>query len=326
MDNSSHHSQLTEGLVAHHPAHRYDLPTLRNIQGPKAPADFQAFWQQRFQKVSQFQPRPELRDTGKDHGQWRLFDLNYESTNSTRIGGWILLPSQGRFERAIVVSHGYGGREGPDLDLPFQNVALVFPCCRGLGRSPHHKISSEAHWHVLHDIDKIDHYVLGGCVEDIWLAFTVTKRLFPQASGRLGYLGESFGGGIGALALAWDHRVQRAHLNVPSFGHHPLRLQIPTLGSAASVQRFHQDHPQMTESTLAYYDAAVAASHIRIPVHCACALRDPVVAPPGQFAIFNQLAGPKELAVLSGGHLEYPGKAKEHETLRQRIAKFFAAL
>lgn len=326
MDNSPDQNHSSSELVAHHPAHRYDLATLRTVQSPKPPVDFQSFWQRRFQKVSQFQPRPALKDTGRDHAHWRIFDLNYDSTDGTHIGGWLLLPNHGRIEKAIVVSHGYGGRDAPDLNLPFQNVALVFPCCRGLGRSLHHKISSEAHWHVLHDIDKVDHYVHGGCVEDIWLAFTVTKRLFPQTSGRLGYVGESFGGGIGALALAWDHRVQRAQFNVPSFGHHPLRLQIPTLGSAASVQRFHQAHPKMTKSTLAYYDAATAARHIRIPVQCACALRDPVVTPPGQFAIFNQLAGPKELTVLSGGHLEYPGKDKEHEELRQRTVKFFAAL
>ena len=80
-------------------------------------------------------------------------------------------------------------------------------------------------------------YVHGGCAAD-----TVVVRGLgaPGAvSRRRGgwYLGISFGGGIGALALPWDERFHRAHLNVPSFGHHPLRLGMPCVGSGEAVRR-----------------------------------------------------------------------------------------
>jgi cephalosporin-C deacetylase len=29
------------------------------------------------------------------------------------------------------------------------------------------------------------------------------------------------------MALPWDDRFQRAYLEVPSFGNHPLRVQMP---------------------------------------------------------------------------------------------------
>ena len=61
-----------------------------------------------------------------------------------------------------------------------------------------------------------------------------------MAARRLDYMGISFGGGIGALALPWDERFHRAHLNVPSFGHHPLRLTLPepdTTGSGSNQNK-----------------------------------------------------------------------------------------
>ena len=97
--------------------------------------------------------------------------------------------------------------------------------------------------------------------------------LFPHLTGHLGYLGISFAGGIGALALAWESRISRGHLNIPSFGHQPLRLRLATNGSAHSVQQYYCTHKKQTLKVLRYYDAALAAKRITMPMHCACAAR-----------------------------------------------------
>ena len=78
--------------------------------------------------------------------------------------------------------------------------------------------------------------------------------------------------------------------------------------------------------TLRYYDAALAARHIRVPMHVAAALFDPVVAPPSQFAIYNALAGPKELFVLDGGHFDYPERSPQECRLFEDLQRFFQAL
>ena len=141
----------------------------------------------------------------------------------------------------------------------------------------------------------------------------------------MAYLGISFGGGIGALALPWEPRIQRAHFNVPSFGNQPLRLQLPTWGSAAALQSFQLRHGNIL-ATLKYYDAAVAAQHIQIPVHVAAALADPMVAPPGQFSIYNALPREKKLFVLEKGHSEYPRQAEQKSALLSDLKGFFSHL
>jgi cephalosporin-C deacetylase len=177
----------------------------------------------------------------------------------------------------------------------------------------------------LHDIDKPQRYVIGGCVDDLWLAVSALQMLFPASKGHIGYSGISFGGGIGALGVPWDERIQRAHLNVPTFGNQPLRLQLPTIGSGAAVQRYQQQHGNVLD-TLQYYDAASAAGFIRQPMHIAPALFDPVVAPPGQFAVYNALAAEKTLFVLEAGHFEYPNMVTQGQALQQELEDFFAKL
>jgi cephalosporin-C deacetylase len=301
------------------------LDRMLAIEAPEPPADFEAFWRARRARAMRIAPKPKLRDTGADRGAWRVFEISYSSTDRVRVKGWLLLPVDGVVRRGFVIGHGYSGRTEPDFHFPFTDAALLFPCARGLGLTRHGTISSNPMWHVLHDIHDRHRYVLGGCVEDMWQGVSALLRLCPEVAGHVGYMGISFSGGIGALALPWEERVQRAHFNVPTFGHQPMRLKLPSTGSATSVQLFARKHPQVRE-TLSYYDAASAARFLRQPVHCACALEDSAVAPAGQFAIFNALAGPKALFPLTAGHADYPGQANEERELLREIDKFFRDL
>jgi cephalosporin-C deacetylase len=303
-----------------------NLAFLLGIVAPEEPAGFRERWQKWRQQALLVEPLPMLRDTGSDLGPWRVFDLEYHSTNEVVIGGWLLRPRNGISNRGLIVGHGYGGRSGPDFDIALPDSTILFYCARGISRSVHPRLPSNPDSHVLHGIDDPEGYILRGCVEDVWLAVSALLRLEPGLAGHLGYLGISFGGGVGALALPFEDRIQRAHLNVPTFGHHPLRMTQPSWGSARAVQDFARQNPGIAESTLQWFDAAVAARHIQIPVHCACAFRDPVVAPVGQFAIYNQLAGPRNLFLLEAGHMEYPGQSQEEQKLRRELCDHFASL
>jgi cephalosporin-C deacetylase len=243
------------------------------------------------------------------------------------IGGWLLLPEDGKVSRGLIFGHGYGGCGLPDEPLAVEATALMFPCFRGLGRSPVAHVSQDPNYHVLHDIQDKERYILGGCVEDLWLAVSALLELFPAVSGRIGYSGISFGGGIGALAAPWDKRIQRLHLQVPTFGHQALRLTLPCTGSGESVRTFQRHHSFNLMETLAYYDAASAAQYLRIPTLVAAALFDPVVPTPSQFAIYNAIPEKlRRLFVLDTGHFEYPDKAKQLREMNTALVDFFMEL
>ncbi len=307
------------------PTHGYSAAQLLAVEAPEPPEGFAEFWRARHARALRVNPRVKLRDTGTDAASWRVFEISYSSTDRVRVKGCLLLPRDGAPRRGFVVGHGYSGRTGPDLHLPFPDAALLFFCARGLGLTRHGTISSDPQWHVLHDIHDRNRYVLGGCADDLWTGVSALLRICPEVRGHVGYLGISFSGGVGALALPWDERVARVHLNVPTFGHQPLRLRLPSTGSAASVQRFAAKHPLVAE-TLRFFDAATAARFLRQPTLAACAGFDPGVAPAGQYAIFNALAGPKTLFPLTAGHHAYPEQQKEEQELLRKIDEFFRDL
>jgi len=307
------------------PTYGYDLDGLLGIQPPSEPANFVTFWQKRYRDALTADPCPRLSRSADRHPGFITLDLDYRSADGFPIRGWLLLPTKRAPAMGLICGHGYGGIARPDFPLPRNDAAYLIPCFRGLCRSAREPISSEPRWHVVHDLDKPHQYILGGCVEDLWTGVSALLCLYPWLRGRIGYLGISFGGGVGALALPWEPRIARAHLNVPSFGHQPLRRQLPTTGSGAAVQRFVRDHPEAAR-TLNLYDAAVAAGHIHQPMHLALALFDPVVPPPGQFAIYNAMPGENQLSILPAGHFTYPGQPEREEQLLDELHQFFAPL
>jgi cephalosporin-C deacetylase len=310
MDTPAH-SDPTDG---------YNLERLLTVPAPPAPPGFAPFWQSTYQEALSIPLRIASRQVESPSPAVQVFEVEFDSLGGLRIGGWITLPAAGRFARGVVVGHGYGGRTEPSLGLPGPPAAAIFPCARGFHRSSHPDIPEEAAPHVLHGIGSRETYVHRGCVADLWSAASILLELFPEVGERLHYHGGSFGGGIGALALPWDPRFHRAFLDVPSFGNHPLRVQIPCTGSGEAVRRHHLQHPEVLE-VLAYFDSATAARHLRIPVFVAAALSDPAVPPPGQFAVYNALPGPRELFIRTTGHPDHPA---ENAELSRRLSTWFS--
>ena len=306
------------------PTYGATLPALESIRPPAAPDGFDAFWNARYAKAINADPKPSLSRSELQHANWNVLDISYASTDGVAIGGWLLLPKRSAIKRGLVVGHGYGGRDQPEFDVPVEETAVLFFCARGMSRSAHPPIPSEASGHVLHGIESRDSYVIGGCVEDIWLAVSALIELYPWLEGRIGYSGVSFGGGLGALAIPFDTRIDRGFLAIPTFGNRPLWLRLPTVGSADSVQQYQRKHGSVLE-TLRFFDAATAATRITVPMLVAAARFDPAVAPPCQFSVANALPGSKEIFVLDAGHFDYDGAAEQNEELRAKVALFFTA-
>ena len=299
------------------PTYGYSLEQLLQIDVPSGPCDLADFWEATYTESRQTPLRLASRRIAcKEQPGLEVFEVEFDSWGGRRIGAWLTVPHGVPIEQGMVVGHGYGGREGPDFDLPGPACAAIFPCARGLGRSKAADLPDEANGHVLAGIESRETYVHRGCVADLWGAASALIELFPQTAQSLHYRGTSFGGGTGAMAIAWDARFASAYLCVPSFGNHPLRVTLPCTGSGESVRQYFLQHPEVME-VLAYFDAAAIARHIKIPVLCDCALFDPTVPPPGQFSVYNALRGSKELIVRSAGHFDYPPEqAGEEECSR----------
>ncbi|MFC7624271.1 acetylxylan esterase [Microlunatus sp. GCM10028923] len=316
---------MTDSQAEADAGYGYSLEELSAVGAPSVPDDFAEFWTARHRVARAVDTAPIMRPSADPAPSGVvLYDIEFTSTDGLRLGGWLSLPADGPVERGLVVGHGYGGRSAPELEVPVDRAAVLFPTARGLPvRGSQPDIPEGGRLHVLHGIESRDHYVHGGCVDDYWCATSALLQLVPESASRIDYLGGSFGGGIGALALPWDDRISAACLMVPSFGNHPLRVTLPCSGSGESVRLTAQERPEVLD-VLQYFDAATAAGFITIPTHVGLALADPAVPPPGQFAVYNALAGKRERFLLTAGHMEYPGQVEERQALLDAQRRFLS--
>jgi cephalosporin-C deacetylase len=303
------------------PTYGYDLAALQQVAAPAEPEGFSSFWRSRYQQVRGIDPQMKRHEIAVETGR-RTFEIEFSSFDGFRVGGWVTLPQEGSPVRAMVVSHGYGGRDAPDTGPLYHQTAAIFPCARGFNRSARPDLPAESAAHVLWGIESKETYLVGLCAADLWMAVSALLSVTPNLSA-VDFMGESFGGGIGAMAVPWDDRFRRAYLHVPTFGNHPLRLTLPCVGSGEPVREYAAKHPQ-AKDVLAYFDAAIAARHIHIPTLVAAALFDPAVPPPGQFAVYNALSGQKKLFVRQAGHFSFPGEATEGASLLRTVRRWFA--
>ena len=301
------------------PTYGYDKAELLEVGAPDAPPDFAEFWRETYGQTASVPLQISRREIESQHPEIRVFEIEFDSWENFRVGGWLTVPRDGQFERGVVVSHGYGGREAPSFPLPGPPAAAIFPCARGFHRSARVALPDNSARHVTHGIETRETYIIRGCVADLWASASVLLELFPHITGNLDYFGGSFGGGLGALMLPFDARFRRAHLDVPTFGNHPLRVQLSCNGSGQAVRSYYRRHPEVLE-VLAYYDAATSGRLIAVPTLVAPALSDPAVPPPGQFAVANALPHNKKLWIRPCGH---PTGEADDAALFGQVADWF---
>ncbi len=297
------------------PTYGCDAAALAAIRPPEEVGDFAVFWQTTFAETMAVPIEVALESVTARHPTHRVSGISFTTLGGYRVGGWLLEPLTGVPVRGMVIGHGYGGRSDPSTGWLPRDAAAILPCAPGFHRSARSDLPAVADRHVVHGIAQRDTYLIRFCVASLWSAASALLSIHPQIAGRLSFHGGSFGGGLGALALPWDARFHAACLEVPTFGHHPWRLRCPCVGSGESVRRYHREHPEVVE-VLAYFDAAVAATHCRIPVVAVPAFFDPAVPPPGQWAVINGLAGPVDLCPVTAGHFDNPHAVAEYRRLR----------
>ncbi|MFJ6534322.1 acetylxylan esterase [Microbacterium sp. NPDC091662] len=285
----------------------YSLSALLTpLASPDEPEDFDDFWRVAFQE---FGVGPVAWEVAQEHpatATHRVTEIRFHSSADEQAAAFVMLPhGVAGTRRGLVVGHGYGGRTGPDVERVPADAAAIFPVAPGTHVGTASRFPAAPDEHVLAGIAHRDTYSHRFSAADIWRAATVLLELAPSVATSLDYSGGSFGGGIGALALPWDARFRRAALDVPSFGNHDVRLSRRCTGSGEAVRLHLNSHPE-ARPVLDYFDAAIAARRLRLPVHVCAAVLDPAVDPRGQFAVYHALSGPKRLGVRACGHLPGP--------------------
>jgi cephalosporin-C deacetylase-like acetyl esterase len=167
--------------------------------------------------------------------------------------------------------------------------------------------------------DRVHGWVLSETIADVLYAVAALRRALPPRV-PIALMGESFGGGIAAIAAAQaaaiesthpEARVDRLVLGLPTLGDWGWRLQRTRLdapGMGGQIARFiaaRRGAEVGVRRVLSLFDAAVHARLVRCPTVCKVALRDETVPAPTQAAVCNALGsapGEKARFVTPFGH------------------------
>lgn len=306
------------------PSFGYSAEDLFNVSSiPELPEGGKEFWETRYQKALEVLPEITEVEAPQSLPSGILKQIKFNTTGGRRLGAWLGIPADGNVKRLIVFGHGYGGILEVPTEWPADSACL-FPCLRGQGLlSLFEDLPSTSAFHVLVGIEDKETYIHGDNAADLWCAVTALRSLYPDTNIPLFYNGGSFGGGIGALALPWDNRIQKGLLRVPSFGNHPLRLTLPCTGSGEAVRQRWLRNPKILENTLRWHDAAATIRHATQPILFICALQDPSVPSPGQFSVWQAHGGPSRLIITPAGHMRYPEEAAILREIATEMDTFF---
>ncbi len=296
-----------------------------NFGPPPEPEDFADFWQETYRLNSEIPLRYSVKKISLPYdNDYDKYEVYYDSWEHFRTGAVVCIPRNGIVKQGHIAGHGYGGRTNFSVDRAIRDAAFIYPVHRGFDMSKHGEFpENNSSKHVVHNIESREDYIIRGCVAEMWTAVSVLLDFVPEVGETISYSGGSFGGGIGALALAWEKRVKKAKLSVPTFGHHPSRLACKCRGSGNAVSEYYRLRPEIAD-VLRYYDAAIAAKYIDIPTLVLPAFYDAVVPPPGQFAVCNAIKGPTTYYITSSGHGVFDDNRFEYDNMFAVDEEFFA--
>jgi cephalosporin-C deacetylase len=309
------------------PRYGHDEAALRAIEPPDtSPADFREFWEGLYAEAQEVPLDLKVKQIPSPWPGLVLEMCHYTVWPDYRVGAWLLRPDQeANPELAVVVGHGYGGREEPEPGRAGPDRVTLFPVAPGFHISPDQRLPhNECMKHVIHGIESPRSYILGVCAAAFWRAADVLEERFGTSFPRLHYIGWSFGGGMGALMLPWETRYTSAELGQVTFANQPFRVRHDCVGSGDAVRKLWLQKPEI-EEMLRYYDSANTLRHLRIPTAFACSLFDPAVPPPGQWSAANVHPGPKVISPFPVGHFEagHPDQDQADRDHQRRVTEFF---
>jgi hypothetical protein len=87
------------------PTYGYNEARLRTIKSPLGPTDFIRFWEFTYDKMRRIPLRVERRQVASPDPQFELYEVEFDSLDGVRIGGWITVPANGKYVHGVVVGH-----------------------------------------------------------------------------------------------------------------------------------------------------------------------------------------------------------------------------
>jgi cephalosporin-C deacetylase-like acetyl esterase len=270
--------------------------------GGQLPDNFDRFWREARAELIRIPVDAKLEEVeAVDPGDAKRFKVSLANVDGSRVFGWYHLPEgNGPFPTVLSIPGSGVGRTGRYAGFTEAGIAVLAIEVHGL-KPGKQEIIGAAQWiRPVTDetayFAKLQNGLLAGYhsfgIEDPYRYYH--RRTLQSAIRALDYLstredvdqekiivfGGSQGGGLSLLTAAIDKRVDAVVATVPGFCNNASRAD---------------SHIPHVARTMSYYDAALAASLIKVPSLIGVGFIDGVCRPTNVYSAYNNIKGQKKI-------------------------------
>jgi cephalosporin-C deacetylase len=312
------------------------LDQLKTYAGtnPK-PADFDAYWDRALAEMRAADPQVELVPASFQVPFADCFHLYFTGVRGARIHAKYIRPKNVKEPHpAVVQFHGYAGNSGDWVSklgyaaLGFSVAAMDVRGQGGKSEDTGGVKGNTLRGHIIRGVDDHpDHLLFRHIFLDAAQLAGIVMTMPEVDASRVAATGASQGGGLTLACAALEPRIKRLAPIYPFLSDYRRVWEMDLAKDAYEELRtyfrlFDPLHERENEffERLGYIDVQHLAPRIRGDVLMAVGLMDTITPPSTQFAAYNKIAAPKQLAVYPDfGHEGLPG-------IDEKIMTFFSAL
>ena len=301
------------------------LHELREYYGiSPRPGDFDEYWDKALAELDATDPAPELiPSTAITPRNAEAFDLWFTGVGGARIYAKYLRPKNApKPHPAVLHFHGYTGNSGDwndKLNYVNEGCAVAALDCRGQGGKSEDSgavLGNTHNGHIIRGLDDAPEKLL---FRSIFLDTAQLARVvmsFDEVdAARVGSIGGSQGGALSIVCAALEPRIKKCVSIFPFLSDYRRTWEMDLCKDAyAELRTFFRAFDPLHEredeifTRLGYIDIKNLAPRIKADVLMGLSLMDTICPPSTQFAVYNNLSGPKEAAVYPDfGHEGLPG-------------------
>ncbi len=278
---------------------------------PYVPEDFDSFWVEAAHeaRTAPLDFRRSLKRAFALPG-FEIDEIAFRSISGETLHGWFAWPEGVRRSPAFLWLPPYG-RES---ELPGEYTTRAGYASLSFNFFGHGAFHQEAytpgHGYFAEGADSPETWIFRRMAQDAMLATRVLQAQIEVDEERIGAMGLSQGGGMSIWLGAWSPIVKAVCADMPFLG---------AMGAALSrnahrypmkeLVDFGESIPLGAErvlNTMAYYDTVNQATRCRVPTRVTLGEKDPSARAENVEAIYEALAGKKELVRLDLGHDWHP--------------------
>ena len=302
----------------------FDMPfeQLKTYTGTNPrPDDFDRYWEDALEEMNAVNSELDLTLADFQVDFAECHQMYFTGVKGARIHAKFARPkNNSKKYPAILKFHGYTGNSGNWFDLlPYVAAGFVVAALdvRGQGGLSEdvggHRGTSH-HGHIIRGLDGDPQNML---FRHIFLDTAQLAQIvaaMPEVdSGRIGAMGGSQGGGL-ALACSALAPIKRTAIEFPFLTDYKRVWEMDLAKDAyGELQAYFRRHDPLHQredevfTKLGYIDVQHLASRIEAEVLMAIGLMDTVCPPSTQFAAYNKITSPKDLAIYPDfGHEKLP--------------------